>query len=183
MSTPNAISSRGPLSNRPAALMLLIAALVAGIFGMHGLVSHGDCSPGAAMAAPIVAVDEMSSVAMDLSSGTTGRVVDQVGTSATHLTSHEAPSDAVATMAGSVRGATTVMQGTGGMGAMGGMLMLCVAVLTAVAGLLLLCGLLLRARSRGGLALLRVGTTVARRLLRPARTGPPAVWEFSVIRC
>lgn len=62
------------------------------------------------------------------------------------------------------------------------MVMLCVAMLSVAAGALLLVLLALRRRPR-----LREHRPARTALLRPltARlgTGPPPVWEFSVVRC
>jgi hypothetical protein len=68
---------------------------------------------------------------------------------------------------------------------MGDMLMLCVAILTAGAGALLalLCLLARRGQSLAELFSQRRAGVMHRPLVSGARTCPPPVWEFSVIRC
>jgi hypothetical protein len=148
---------------RPVLLALVIAALVIGIFGMHGMVAGAGRSMGKmgehATTAP--AAQPMSSP--DLSTST-------------------APHTPAATGVSASTKATSLHAGSADMG---DMLMLCVAVLTAGAGALLaaLRLLALRRQSLTGLLSPRRTGVLLRLVASDATTGPPPVWEFSVIRC
>ncbi|MBM7507501.1 hypothetical protein JOE61_001315 [Nocardioides salarius] len=134
-------------------LLVAVAALVLGILGMHALGLHGV---GVSHGAPASGV----SVAP---------AADSTGTAVEHGAHH-----------GTVAAAD---EGHGLPHGAAEMVVLCAAMLAAAAGMLLaLAGLRHRAppvwaELRSALAL-RVTSRA-----RPGGTGPPAVWEFSVVRC
>jgi hypothetical protein len=141
---------------RSVGLAALVAALVLGILGMHAL------GAGAHAATPdasgLTGLTGMS--AMDVMTG----MADPV---ATTDQDHGPPH----------------ASGHAPLPHHGGMVMLCALMLAGAAVWLLL--LLVRRRVRG--PLLPPALQPAPALLRAARwardTGPPAVWEFSVVRC
>ena len=158
MRTVHGMAMQGLPGRRPTLLTLLIAALVAGIFGMHALVAGIGCG-----------ATESSLPAGDGATGASPGMAAMGHASAGTGPMKAAPS----------RTASPVH---GGCPDMGGMLMLCIAVLTAAAGALL--ALLAHRRLKcAWLSAPRRDRTIVRRLLDYARTGPPPVWEFSVIRC
>lgn len=93
---------------------------------------------------------------------------------------HGVASAQAAAVATALEAGAVLTSGSGPEPSMGDMVMLCVAMLVGVAGLLLLLGRhVTSARSVGS----RLSWMAA--VVRPQRltTGPPYVWEFSVIRC
>lgn len=149
---------------RPTGLALLglVAVLLAGILGMHALAGHGTPAAAAAVVAP--APDRHAAHAGTLAPGAS-HTDDEHGAASAPPVSSSSHGD----------------PGRSGHG-LGGMVALCAAMLAAAAlGLLaLLVGRLVR-RVR----LVRPARLVAR--IQPVRwargTGPPPVWQFSVIRC
>jgi len=144
-------------------LLLLIGALTAGIFGMHGLVSSAG-SGGAEHLSSMATGTGMS----DLAPGIRGIVKSTTAAAA-------ASSPMTAQAAGKP---VAYPAGAG----MGDMLMLCMAVLTVAAGALLAL-LALRRLCRRIRRLLPPSTFDLRPVLAHVRSGPPPAWRFSVIRC
>ena len=66
---------------------------------------------------------------------------------------------------------------------LGHMVLLCVATLAAAAGTLLALRSLIRRAPRVWAVLRRASSRRITGWLTPTGTGPPPVWEFSVIRC
>lgn len=129
--------------------------VVLGIFGMHVLAHHGTTHPSAS--------DNASAYVHDAMGGTEQHAVQAAGMD--------------------LEVAISPSLGSGPDHTLGDMVMLCVALLTAAGTML---GLLTFFRRRPRLwALLAAAVADARPLRRLARldTGPPPVWQFSVIRC
>lgn len=160
MST-NGSTSRGVRTLTAAGLVAVVGALVLGILGMHGLTQHG-AAPAHSSHPPVAAV------------------------SADPHAAHPAPDHQPVTTEAAQSAPAATPTGPGSSndhGTGSDMVMLCAAMLLAAAA-----GVLL------GLRRLR-GTVRTPRSLRPllrlpafaatARvgTGPPGVWEFSVVRC
>lgn len=144
----------------PALLAAVVASVVLGIIGMHALSTHG-----------VIGSTDHSTMTSPLSGPTTGVHGD---VSADALASPA--SDAGAGIAGTAPG--------GGDGHhMGTMVMLCFAMLAATAGALLLLLLGLHRRPRVWAHRPAVPTTVTQWVTARHATGPPYVWQFSVIRC
>jgi hypothetical protein len=152
---------------RPGLLAPVVVAIVLGILGMHGIDAHGVHRHGtladARAATPSAPVE-----AAHASVGPDHGDAHLPGRSGTDASVHAGgdPSDAA------------------GMGGMGGMVMLCGAML-AGAAIALLAGLVRRGRLPKVWAVLEAAgrpRAVVPAVLR-AGTGPPAVWRFSVIRC
>ena len=148
---------------RPTSLALLglVAALVAGILGMHALAGHG--TPAAASAV-VTAPDGHAAQEGAFAAGAS-HADHEHGAASAHPISSSSHGDAD----GSGHG-------------LGGVVVLCAAMLAAAAlGLLALLVVRLVRRVR----LLRLARLAAR--IQPVRwargTGPPPVWQFSVIRC
>lgn len=147
-----------PTSGARTAVAALVAALVVGILGMHALASHGTAAAPTASSS----MTGMSSAhEAALASGD----------------SHDGHADAQPSMAASGTGAES---GSGH--DMANMVMLCVVMLAAAALTLLV------------LLAVRFVRTVLPAGFQPAAvrahalqwvrgTGPPYVWQFSVIRC
>lgn len=145
----------------PFLLLLLIGALAAGIFGMHGLV----CSAGTSGA------EHLRSMAA--STGTSNAAPAEGSMVGDQTATVAAASSPVSTQA-----MADPVAGTD----MGDMLMLCLAVLTVAAGALLAL-LALRGLCRRIRGFLPPGRFDLRPVLARVRSGPPPVWRFSVIRC
>ncbi|MDR7253372.1 hypothetical protein J2X46_002357 [Nocardioides sp. BE266] len=147
----------------PALLTAVVASIVLGIVGMHALSTHGVSGMGtgsldhSTMTGPMTVADGVTHSGMS-----TGPVI----------------SPAAGKHAGT---SSTAPEGDGGH-SLGSMVMLCFAMLAATAGALLLLLLGLRYKPRVWDAL-RAPTTVARWVTARLGTGPPYVWQFSVIRC
>lgn len=147
-----------PVRGRRALLTLAGLALVLGLLGMHTLALHGVSGEHAADGGDGAT-----------SSGPSAHAGHQV-------LDRRAPTGAEHTRVAA--GDDRSGHGTGHA------MMLCVAMIAAAAGAVLLQLLLRRVpRSRWRVGPRRVGAPA--RGLAPERlaTGPPAVWEFSVIRC
>lgn len=149
---------------RPGLLAPVVAAIVLGILGMHGIDAHGVHRHGALAdaraAAPSAPVERVhASVALEHG--------------AAHLPGRPG-TDASAPAGGDAGDAS----------GMGGMVMLCGAML-AGAAIALLAVLVRRGRLPRVWAVLHAAArprAVLPAVLRTG-TGPPAVWRFSVIRC
>ena len=142
-----------------AGLVGVVGAIVLGILGMHGLSQHG--------AMPSHADRQLVTVAPGTSAHTEHVAMNHSGHAA---------------VAGGQTGATAVAAGDEG-GSVVHMAMLCAAmVLAAAAGVLLVLRLwrLAHATVLGLKARVQAVRTFASDRLA---TGPPAVWEFSVVRC
>lgn len=151
---------------RPGLLAPVVVVIVLGILGMHGIGAHG----------------------VNLR-GPMAHAVDAAPSTGTVMAGHHTTAGGAATASNDVStaGVATLSapdQSHGQMGGMGGMVMLCVAMLGSAALALL------TALVRGG-RLPRVWAVLepARRL-RPVVSavlrigaGPPPAWKFSVIRC
>lgn len=153
---------------RPALLAPVVVAIVLGILGMHGIDAHGVNSHGS-MTHP------------DAANPATAVMADHK-----HVAVHsaDAPSGGN-TSSGDVAGHPSGhVAGTEGMGDVGGMVMLCVAML-AGAALALLTLLVRRGRLPDVWPVLGPAGRVRTPVLAVLRvgTGPPVVWRFSVIRC
>lgn len=158
---------------RGAALAGLVAALVLGILGMHALANHGTpasvaTAQPAAAATSGASMTSMSSHDEAMASGGGHDRHTHVG--ATH-------SPAAATAAD-----VAVGMSPGSGHDMSGMVMLCVVMLAAVA--LTLLALLVAGTVRRLLPTAFRPAAACERIIQWVRgTGPPPVWEFSVIRC
>ncbi len=145
----------------PTALAALVVALVVGILGMHALTSHGTTvAPVAAtgMTAPAHAAEMVAS------------------------TSHDAHAHAAEPATGTTAVRTEADRGSGSGHDMAGMAMLCVVMLAGAALTLLV--LLAVGVRRPLLPATFAPAAVRARVQRRVRgTGPPPVWQFSVIRC
>ena len=142
-----------------AGLVAVVGAIVLGILGMHGLSQHG--------AMPSHADHQLVAAAHGTSAHTEHVAMNHRGHAA---------------VAGDPTGATTVAVGNEG-GSVGHMAMLCAAmVLAAAAGVLLV--LRLRRLARATVLRLEARVQTVRTFASDRlATGPPAVWEFSVVRC
>ncbi|MEQ7846969.1 hypothetical protein [Nocardioides kribbensis] len=143
----------------PALLTAAVASIVLGIIGMHALSTHGVTGVG------ITDHSAMTSPTIGQHADMPGEPVMSVATSGHAGMSSTAPDDG------------------GGGHNMGSMVMLCFAMLAATAGALLLLLLGLRHIPRMWAHRTAVPTTVAKWVTARRGTGPPYVWQFSVIRC
>lgn len=142
----------------PGLLAAVVVSIVLGILGMHALSTHGVTSEA----------DHGGHPAM---SGTSSDTVAPAGSPALDPVIDPAPAG------------DGVGSGAGGGHDMGGMVMLCAAMLAATAAALLLLTLGTRRTPRFW-ALLPATTGVATGWVTSRLgTGPPPVWEFSVVRC
>lgn len=172
---------RAPAAARRRAegwLIVLVGALVAGIFGMHALASHGTTEPIVGSVAEAVGSSDASlgaatTSAMSTTTDIVARWDSGPSDTAHDAHSHGSPQSAI--------GASTAVQHDGSGHPMSSMVMLCVVVLAAAVTLL---GLL-----TGGLRTPRLPDTFAPAAVRTAAhqwvrgAGPPPEWQFSVIRC
>ncbi|WP_156697852.1 MULTISPECIES: DUF6153 family protein [unclassified Nocardioides] len=143
----------------PTALAALVVALVVGILGMHALTSHGTT------VAPVAA---------------TGMTAPAHATEMVASSSHDAHAAEHATGTTAVRAEAD--RGSGSGHDMAGMAMLCVVMLAGAALTLLV--LLAVGVRRPLLPATFAPAAVRARVQRRVRgTGPPPVWQFSVIRC
>ena len=140
----------------PGLLAAVVVSIVLGILGMHALSTHGVMS-------------DMDHAAM---SGDTGGATSEPADGAPAGRNLTAVTDPAA--AGS---------GEDGGHDMGGMVMLCAAMLAATAAALLLLTLGTRRTPRFWALLPTATTSTTRWVTSRLGTGPPPVWEFSVIRC
>ena len=145
---------RRPATPVRAGLLIAVAAVVLGILGMHALSLHGTVPTARA---PVSAGVEPGTASYAAGHG--------AGEGA-----HHGSGD------GSDHGEGLPHHG-------GGVVMLCLAMLAAAAGVLLALAAL---RHRAPPVWAELRAAVARRVTaraRPGGTGPPPVWEFSVVRC
>jgi hypothetical protein len=152
-------------------LPVLLAAIVLGILGMHALARHGampghgaDHHPGAATATSGTA--EVSHH-------------DGPGAPVAEPASEPAPGMAPVSLGAGLSMATVASPHF----PLGEMTMLCAAMLLAAAAGALLSLRLRRVASADGFSVARPRSATARLLTARAGTGPPYVWEFSVVRC
>ncbi|MEO5664354.1 MAG: hypothetical protein ABIR39_13825 [Nocardioides sp.] len=140
----------------PALLTAAVAAVVLGIIGMHALSTHG-----------VMGTTDHSTMTSPVSSLLDGAHDDTHGSTAT---------------TGAHAGLPALPDGGDGHSP-GSMVMLCFAMLAAAAGALLLLSLGLRRKPRVRTHRRGVLTTVTKVVTARLGTGPPYVWNFSVIRC
>lgn len=161
MGTANA-SSLGVRTLTTTGLVAVIGALVLGILGMHGLSQHGATPPGSTHA-PAAAVT--------------------VDPHAAHPAPDHTPvaAESGAATAAGASGPAAAAQDHSGVAS--DMVMLCAAMLLAAAAGVLLALRLLRVALRTPLSLRPLVRVPAFAATARARTGPPAAWEFSVVRC
>jgi hypothetical protein len=162
------------LSGSRIARPLLVAAVVAialGILAMHAIALHGICHQPTLRAATSAMTPEMGHPAHD-------------GPGFAASSHHEPPAHATGgdTHAGAVApsGAAAPTAGEPGISHM---VLLCVAMLAAAAGTLLALRALIRRAPRVWAVLRRAPSRRITGWLPSTGTGPPPVWEFSVIRC
>lgn len=167
-------STRRPLRARPAvphsgartALAALVVALVVGILGMHALASHGTPEAPAATSS-MTGMTSAHEAAMATGGAHDGHA---------HTTGHHTPGMATA------ESGPDPGSGSGSGHGMGSMVMLCVVMLAAAALTLLV--LLAVGFVRRVLPTTLQPAAVRAQALQWVRgTGPPYVWQFSVIRC
>lgn len=147
----------------PALLTAAVAAIVLGIIGMHALSNHG-----------VMGTTDHSTMTSPVTSLLDGAHGDTHGSTAT--------GPVTSPTTGAHAGMPAGPDGGDGHN-LGSMVMLCFAMLAAAAGALLLLFLGLRRKPR--IRAHRPGalTTVTKWVTARLGTGPPYVWNFSVIRC
>jgi hypothetical protein len=152
-----------PFNCARTAVAALVAALVVGILGMHALASHGTAaSPTASLS--MTGMSSAHEAAM--ASGD----------------SHDGHADAAHAQPSMAAAGTGTDSGSGSGHDMANMVMLCVVMLAAAALALLV--LLAVGLVRPVLPATFQPAAVRTQALRWLRgTGPPYVWQFSVIRC
>lgn len=144
----------------PALLAAVVASIVLGIIGMHALSTHGvmgttdHSTMTSPVAAPVAAAHADMSGASDASS-----------TKAVHA------------------GVSSMAPKKGDGHSLGSMVMLCFAMLAATAGAVLLLLLGLQRAPRVWAHRPTAPTTITKWVTARLGTGPPYVWQFSVIRC
>lgn len=150
-----------------AALVAVVGAIVLGIFGMHGFTQHGPM-PGHG--------NHQAVAATPTSDASAGHAAMELG-----VPGVTAMADGNLDSAPTTDGAAVAAGESGG--TIGDMAMLCAAiVLAAAAGVLL--ALRLRRLAHGTVLGLKSRVLTFRGLVSERLdTGPPAVWEFSVVRC
>lgn len=159
-------------------------AIVLGIFGMHALSHHSASHEPAPVAVPSatyeVSYTDPTSAPSGADMGPVTRAHVQHQTSSVDQAAHmqSGPS----THAPGGHGPGTGDSGEPGH-SVGDMVMLCVAMLVAAAASLLTILGLLRRVPRVWAVLFPAIITRVTRQIAPRGTGPPAVWQFSVIRC
>lgn len=180
----NAVSTRRPLRVPAAAqvsartaLAALVAALVLGIIGMHALANRGT------PAAPAGATSATGTSSMAATSSATGATGMAAGTSMTgQEAAHEAALAADASRDAHARRGDSTVAGHGSGHEMASMSMLCVVMIAGAALTVLV--LLVVGIWRPVLPAAFAPAGVRVRALQWVRgTGPPPVWQFSVIRC
>lgn len=148
----------------PALLTAAVVSIILGIIGMHALSTHG-----------------VTGIGTTDHSTMTSAASPMVGP---HGDTHGGMSADPAGHAAEVRAGMSSTGPVGGDGhGLGSMVMLCFAMLAATAGALLLVLLGLRRKPRVWAYRLAAPTTVTRWVTARLGTGPPSVWNFSVIRC
>ena len=156
-----------------SAVVVLVAALIGGILGMHALASHG---------APAARVTASSAMTMAGSAAMTSAHEAAM----TSGDSHDGDAHAIATRSSMATDRSSVEvginHGSGSDHGMASMVMLCIVMLAAAALtllVLLVTGFLRRLRPVAFMP-----AAVRKSALQGLRgTGPPSVWQFSVIRC
>lgn len=143
----------------PALLAAVVASVVLGIIGMHALSTHG-----------VMGTTDHSTMTSRVAAPAAAAHGDMSGASDT------SPTRAVHADVSS----TAPKKGEGH--SLGSMVMLCFAMLATAGGLLLLV-LGLRRNPRVRVHLPTAPTTVTKWVTARLGTGPPYVWQFSVIRC
>lgn len=142
----------------PALLAAAVASIVLGIIGMHALSTHGVTGMG---------TNDHSTVTSPM----TGAYGDMT-----------AAAD-ISPTAGAGAGMSSTAPDSGDGHSLGSMVMLCFAMLVATAGALLLLLLGLRREPRVWAHRPAAPSSVVRWVTPHFGTGPPYVWQFSVIRC
>lgn len=152
----------------PALLAAVVVSVVLGIIGMHALSTHGvmGTTDHSAMTSPVI-----SPVTSPVTSPMPGSHGDMSGDPLTSA------------VAGAHAGMSSMSPQEGHGHSLGSMVMLCFAMLAATAGALLLLLLGLRRQPRVWAHRPAVPTTVTQWVTAQLGTGPPYVWQFSVIRC
>ncbi|CAN5451995.1 hypothetical protein BH11ACT8_BH11ACT8_27320 [soil metagenome] len=149
--------------------LLVLMALLAGLFAMHGLAAHGS---GDAMS-PMSPMSAMPAMAgHDDVGGDSGGDVSRAGSM---IGAFAGTAAAVADEVGPNRSGAG--HGRHGMGLMG----MCLTLLVAAGAVLLA----LRRRLRGGVSLARLGRFVPRApfLARSVGSAPPDLHALSILRC
>ena len=148
----------------PALLAAAVVSIVLGIVGMHALSTHG-----------VVGATDHSTMTSPATGPMTGSDADMFGDVSTGTVTATAGAHA----------AMPAGPDSGDGHSPGSMVMLCFAMLAATAGALLLLFLGLRRRPRIWAHRPTAPATVTATTWVTARlgTGPPYVWQFSVIRC
>jgi hypothetical protein len=147
----------------PAVLGAFVASIVLGIIGMHALSTHG-----------VMGTTDHSTMTSPVAAPVAAAHGDMSGASNASLTKavHAGVSSTAPTKKGDGHN-------------LGSMVMLCFAMLAATAGALLLLLLLLGLQRAPRVWAHRptAPTTVTKWVTARLGTGPPYVWQFSVIRC
>lgn len=149
-----------PSRTASALLAAVVASIVLGIIGMHALSTHGvlGATDHSAMTSPVTS--ETSGADGDLSAGPLANPT-----------------------AGVHAGMSSTAPQKGDGHSLGSMVMLCFAMLAATAGALLLLLLGLHRQPLVWTHRPTVPTSVTQWVTARLGTGPPYVWQFSVIRC
>lgn len=149
-------------------MFALLAAVILGILGMHAFARH-DSMPMSGSAHRTASAAPVAGMPMEHT-----HVASQAGVPAGDRVAGATPLRAAV-------GTSVVTVESPGL-PMGSMIMLCTAMLLAAAGALLA----LRLRGlvgTGGLPLAPPRRLLVTRLAARVGTGPPYVWEYSVVRC
>lgn len=144
----------------PTLLAAVVASIVLGIVGMHALSTHG-----------VMGITDHATMPSPVTGLTTGAHGD--------MSAGSVPGHTAGARAG--MSSTTPAEEDGH--SLGSMVMLCFAMLAAAAGTLLLLFLGLCRRPRVRAHRPTVPAAVTRWVTARLGTGPPYVWQFSVIRC
>jgi hypothetical protein len=162
-----------PSGNRMArpVLVAAVVAIALGILAMHAIALRGICHQPTLGAATSTMTPGMGHPALD-------------GPGFAASSHHEPPVHATGgdTHAGAAAPSGAAAPTAGDRG-MGHMVLLCVAMLAAAAGTLLALRALIRRAPRVWAVLRRAPSRRITGWLPSTGTGPPPVWEFSVIRC
>jgi len=167
----------GSLMARPV-LVAAVVVIALGILAMHGISLHGICHQPTLAAVTSEMATEMGHPALD---GSGFAASYHHAAASSH---HEPP---VRATGGDTHAGAAAHSGdaapTAGERGMGHLVLLCVAMLAAAAGTLLALRFPIRRAPRVWAVLRRVPSRRITGWLTPTGTGPPPVWEFSVIRC
>jgi hypothetical protein len=167
----------GNLMARPV-MVAAVVAVALGILAMHAISLHGVCHQPTLAGVTSAMTPEMGHPALD-----------GPGFAASHhhaaASGHDEPS--VSAIGDDTRAGVAPPSGaaarTAGDRGLGHMVLLCVAMLAAAAGTLLALRSLVRRAPRVWAVLRSAPVHRITGWLTPTGTGPPPVWEFSVIRC